>query len=259
MSQIKIIFFDVDGTLIDMRKGKISDRTLGTLKSLQANDYILCLATGRGPLALPRFEDFEFDAYLTFNGSYCFDKEQTLLSNPIPKTEIDRLVRNATNLKRPLSIASDKLMIANGKDQDLVDYFAFAHQEVVVSEDFERVVAESDIYQIMMGLRERDYPVMMEGIQQAKITAWWDRAVDIIPANGGKGNGVHHILEKYQLAASQAMAFGDGNNDIELLQAVGLGVAMANASDDLKAVADDLCGHVAEDGVYHYCKAMGLI
>lgn len=108
------------------------------------------------------------------------------MSNPIPKTEIDRLVRNAINLKRPLSIASDKLMVANGKDQDLVDYFAFAHQEVVVSEDFERVVAESDIYQIMMGLRERDYPVMMEGIQQAKITAWWDRAVDIIPANGGR-------------------------------------------------------------------------
>ena len=87
------------------------------------------------------------------------------MSNPIPKTEIDRLVRNAINLKRPLSIASDKLMVANGKDQDLVDYFAFAHQEVIVFGDFVRVVA----------------------------------------------------------------------------------------------VADDQCGHVAEDGVYHYCKAMGLI
>lgn len=259
MSQIKIIFFDVDGTLIDMSKRIISDRTLRTLKSLQANDYILCLATGRGPLALPRFDDFEFDAYLTFNGSYCFDKKQTLLSNPIPKSDIETLIRNATNLQRPLSIASDKLMIANGKNQDLIDYFAFVHQEVIVSEDFESVVAKEDIYQIMMGLRVDDYPAMMENIQHAKITAWWDRAVDIIPANGGKGNGVRHILEKYQLDASQAMAFGDGNNDIELLRAVGLGVAMANASDDLKAVADDQCGHVAEDGVYHYCKAMGLI
>lgn len=43
-----------------------------------------------------------------------------------------------------MSIASDKLMVANGKDQDLVDYFAFAHQEVIVSEDFERVVAVAD-------------------------------------------------------------------------------------------------------------------
>ena len=87
------------------------------------------------------------------------------MSKPIPKTEIDRLVRNAINLKRPLSIASDKLLIANGKDQDLVDYFAFAHQEVIVFGDFEQIVA----------------------------------------------------------------------------------------------VADDLCGHVEEEGVYHYCKAMGLI
>ena len=57
----------------------------------------------------------------------------------------------------------------------------------------------------------------------------------------------------------EALAFGDGNNDIEMLQAVGTGVAMENGSDELKAVADDICGHVAEDGVYQYCVKYGLI
>lgn len=55
------------------------------------------------------------------------------------------------------------------------------------------------------------------------------------------------------------MAFGDGNNDIEMLRSVGTGVAMANASDDLKAVADEICKDVAEDGIYHYCLEKGLI
>ena len=55
------------------------------------------------------------------------------------------------------------------------------------------------------------------------------------------------------------MAFGDGNNDIEMLQAVDMGVAMENASDDLKAVAADTCDHVAEDGVYRYCVKHSLI
>ena len=55
------------------------------------------------------------------------------------------------------------------------------------------------------------------------------------------------------------MAFGDGNNDIEMLEAVGIGVAMANASDELKNVADEICGDVSEDGVYHYCVEQGLI
>ena len=55
------------------------------------------------------------------------------------------------------------------------------------------------------------------------------------------------------------MAFGDGNNDIEMLEAVGTGVAMANASPRLKEIAADICGHVADDGIYHYCMEHQLI
>lgn len=55
------------------------------------------------------------------------------------------------------------------------------------------------------------------------------------------------------------MAFGDGNNDIEMFGAVGTGVAMANASDRLKAVSADTCRDVKEDGVYWYCLEHGLL
>lgn len=67
------------------------------------------------------------------------------------------------------------------------------------------------------------------------------------------------MLKYYGIDKSQAMAFGDGNNDIEMLKAVGNGIAMANASDDLKAVADEICGDVSEDGIYHYCLEKRLI
>lgn len=52
---------------------------------------------------------------------------------------------------------------------------------------------------------------------------------------------------------------GDGNNDREMLQAVGTGVAMENGSPELKAIADEICGPVYEDGIYHYCADKGLI
>ena len=83
--------------------------------------------------------------------------------------------------------------------------------------------------------------------------------MDIIPADSGKGVGIKHVLAHYHLKKEEALAFGDGNNDIEMLQAVGTGIAMENGSNELKAVADDICGHVAEDGVYHYCVEHGLI
>lgn len=255
---IRIAFFDIDGTLVDMERKEISPKTLKTLQRLKERKVLLCLATGRGPLTLPHFEGVEFDAFLTFNGSYCFNKEQTIFSNPLPPEDVQTIVRNAASLHRPVSIATRGKMVANGKDQDLMDYYAFAKREVEVSDEFERV-AQDEVYQIMLGCRKADHSLLLRGTRRARITAWWDRAVDIIPADGGKGEGIKRILSYYRLDPSAALAFGDGDNDIEMLRAVGHGVAMGNASDALKEAADEVCRPVTQDGVYHYCLSHGLL
>lgn len=66
-------------------------------------------------------------------------------------------------------------------------------------------------------------------------------------------------MKYYGLKKDESLAFGDGNNDIEMLQAVETGVAMGNASEDLKAVADFICKDVTEDGIYHFCVEHGFI
>ena len=78
-------------------------------------------------------------------------------------------------------------------------------------------------------------------------------------SGGGKGIGIEKMLAYYGLDKAEALAFGDGNNDREMLQAVGTGVAMENGSPELKALADEICGPVYEDGIYHYCADKGLI
>lgn len=258
MDQIKIVFFDIDGTLIDMEKKKISEKTLEMLRRLREKGIIICIATGRSPITLPQFEGVEFDAFLTFNGSLCYNSRETIFSNPIPAGDVRQLIRNASMLGRPVAVATKDRLAANGWDKDLADYYAIAHLELKVAEDFEDV-ASREVYQLMMGCREKDYPAILQDAPGAKIAAWWDRAADIIPASGGKGRGIEKILEYYGLTRAEAMAFGDGNNDIEMLQAVDTAVAMENASSRLKAVASDICGHVAEDGIYHYCLRHGLI
>jgi Cof subfamily protein (haloacid dehalogenase superfamily) len=259
MKDIKIIFFDVDGTLIDMNKKEISASVLTALQELKKRKIILCIATGRSPIALPHFEQVTFDAFLTFNGSYCFNQEHTIYKNPIPLKDISTIVGNATALNRPVAIATSNQTVANGKDSDMIEYFSFAHQEIVLAENFDEMINKEEIFQLMLSSRKEDYSTIMQNTSDAKIAAWWDRAVDIIPSSSGKGTGIAKILDYYGLDQSQALAFGDGNNDIEMLQSVGWGVAMANASDELMAVADEVIGHVADDGIYHYCKAQGLI
>ena len=258
MNKVKIIFFDIDGTLIDMTKKAISDKTVDTLLRLKENGVKICIATGRAPGSVPKFDGVDFDAFLTFNGSYCFNSSDVILSTPIPKVDVERMIENATKINRPVSIAGKDRVVANGTDKDLSDYFGFAKQEVPVSDDFDEVL-KGEIYQMMMGGRKDEYDDILKDVENARITAWWDRAVDIIPVNGGKGKGIEAILEYYGIDKSESMAFGDGGNDIEMLQTVGTGVAMGNALDNVKAIADEICGTSAEDGIYHYCLENGLI
>ena len=258
MAQPKIIFFDIDGTLIDMNKKQIRPKMTETLKRLKQNNIQICIATGRSVITLPHFPDITFDAYITFNGAYCFDQAQTIYSCPLPKEDVKNILQNAAAIQRPVSIATKHRVAANGKDKDLAMYYSFANLEIEITDDFDQV-AKEEVYQIMLGCRKSDHAQLLQNTHHAKITSWWDRAVDIIPSQTGKGNGIRQVLHYFHLDPSQAMAFGDGNNDIEMFQAVGISIAMGNASQELKNIASDCCGNVADDGIYHYCKQHHLI
>lgn len=258
MSKVKIAFFDIDGTLIDMERETMTEQMEETLLQLQKNNIIICIATGRPPKSVPQFSRVQFDAFLTFNASYCYTKKEVIFKNPIPAQDVHTIIRNANTIHRPVVIANLERNGANGRDQDIIDYFAISNQTVDVISDFDEI-AEGEIYQIMLGGRKEEYEAILQDVSGAGITAWWPRAVDIIPANGGKGLGVEKVLDYFQFTKEEAIAFGDGTNDIEMLQAVGTGIAMGNASQDVKAVADVICGSVREEGIYRYCKENHLI
>ena len=258
MNKPTIIFFDIDGTLLDFGKKDLSPKTREALLKLRENGIRICIATGRAPLAVPKFAGVEFDAYLTYNGCYCYEGSKTIYSNPMPQVDVQTIIRNAAVMGRAMSVATKNRLISNGTDPDLEQYYAFGNQKVTISEDFDEV-SRGEVYQLLMACRREEYAQVLQNTHRAKITSWWDRAVDIIPADGGKGTGIAKMLEYYGIDRSRAMAFGDGNNDIEMFQAVDMGIAMENASEDLKAVAVDTCGFVEEDGVYHYCEEHGLI
>ena len=72
-------------------------------------------------------------------------------------------------------------------------------------------------------------------------------------------NTVSAVFRHYGFSKAEAIAFGDGHNDIEMLENVGMGIAMGNAKDEVKAKADFVCKSVEDDGIYHYCIENKLI
>lgn len=258
MNKIKIAFFDIDGTLLKFGALNLSENTLKVLKKLKENGIIICISTGRTPTCIPNFEGIEFDCFITFNGSYCFNKKDDIFSNPLDNNEIATIIENANRINKPVSIATKDLIISNGKDKDLIEYYSFSHTPLIVSDEFDKY-SKSDVYQLMISATKDDYEKLIKNTKHTKIAAWWDKAVDVIPANGGKGIGVNKVLEYYHINKDEAIAFGDGDNDIEMLEAVKYGIAMGNGSNTLKNIAYDVCGSVENDGIYNYCVDKKII
>lgn len=258
MSNIKIIFFDIDGTLVDPATGKISEKTRYALHQLHRNGILVCIATGRPTASLPDFGDLHIDAICAFNGSLCFAGEKVLYSNPIARQDLETVIMNTKAAGRPVSVASRDRLAANGIDADLAGYYELAGLELTVAENFD-FACDEPIYQIMIGGRTAEEDAFIQGTYNVKLARSWDRAVDVIPATSGKGIGIEKIISHFGLNVSQTMAFGDSYNDTEMLLTVGTGVAMGNAPDEIKALAADMCGPVGKDGIYHYCMEHKLI
>ncbi|MBQ2953050.1 MAG: Cof-type HAD-IIB family hydrolase [Clostridia bacterium] len=258
MDSVKIIFFDIDGTLVDPESGMISDKTILALTRLKERGIKICISTGRAPSEVPDFGGLTFDAYCTYNGSLCYAGSEILHSNPIPSQDVAQVLKNAAGIGRPAAVATRSRLAANGWDPDLADYYRLAKLELTVAPDFDAACRE-DVYQILVGCRRDEHAALIREAQGVKIAVSWDRAVDVIPANSGKGIAIARVLAHFGLEASQAMAFGDSQNDLEMLRAVGVGVAMGNASPEAKSAADVICGPVSQDGIYHYCLELGLI
>ena len=76
---------------------------------------------------------------------------------------------------------------------------------------------------------------------------------------GGKGTAIEQVLAHYKFSKEEAIAFGDGENDIDMLLSVGKGIAMGNAAEKVKEIAADICESVTDDGIYYYLKSQKLI
>ena len=202
---IKIAFFDVDGTLIKLGTKELSDKTEKALTKLRQNNVLLCMATGRSYPTIPHFQGIDFDVLLTFNGSYVKSGEKIIFKNPLHNEDKNQIIQNLKNMKRAIAISNENFIVTNGTDEDLAQYFAIGNETMIISDDFDKL-SQNDIYQIMCAGRKEEYEKILQGTKNAQVAAWWDKAVDIIPANGGKGNAVNAVLKYYGFSKEEAIA-----------------------------------------------------
>ena len=245
---VKAIFFDVDGTIISYENGKIPQSTRDVIEQLR-NQGILCvLATGRSLMELEDLDikDMEFDAYIMLNGQLCFDvHKEVLWGVELPEEDFKRGLEMFNRKELPLSFVEVDRLYNN-----YIDETVEIAQEAISSPLMD--VCEytgNKVYQIAVFAKQEMEEYLKQEFPNCKVTRWNTCAFDVISKTTGKVWGIQEYCKLMGIQQEETMAFGDGDNDIEMLEYVRIGVAMGNANDEVKVVADYVTDTVDNDGI----------
>lgn len=254
---IKAAFFDVDRTLLDLSRGCVPESTRTAVKQLRSRGIKCVVATGRCLMELDRLpvRDMEFDGYITLNGQLCVDEHRKPYhASPIPQEEKETLVRMFNQHKLPLMMVEQDRMYINYVD----DLVRKVHGAILSKVPELGEYNGGTLYQVC-GYLLHGVEELEQALPGCRTTRWHMGGIDIISKSGGKVAGIEAYMARCGIRREEVIAFGDGENDIEMLRFAGIGVAMGNAGAEVKANADYITADIGDDGIWKACRHFELV
>ena len=255
---VKVIFFDIDGTLLSHTQGIVPQSAKDAIHAAQKKGIKCVIATGRDLVEMAKLPvmDIGFDGYLTLNGNICLDQDKQMFAgNEIDPGEVEILVSIFKAGRIPFVLIGEKQRYINYVDDVVIQTQNATHGTIP---DIGEYKGEK-IYQCLAFVNAEVRQKLDDLLDQCSITSWNDTGIDIIAKTGGKAAGIQKFLDREGLRRSEVMAFGDGENDVAMIKFAGIGVSMGNGKDVLKQAADYVTTSVDEDGIQNALVHFGLI
>lgn len=256
--EIKVIFFDIDGTLFSHKTKCIPQSAVDAMAEVRKKGIQTVICTGRDIRELRKLPVYQipFDGYLTLNGNICLDENEKMFAgNAIDDDEVQILVRIFSANKIPFVLVGEENRYINHIDELVIDTQESTSGTIP---DIGEYKGEK-IYQCLAFVKDKERLMLDDLLDDCSITSWNDTGIDIISIHGGKAAGIQKFMDHYHVHQAETMAFGDGQNDIDMIRFAGIGVAMGNAIDALKKAADYVTTDIDEDGIANGLRHFGLI
>ena len=243
----KAIIFDLDGTAIPNAPNSMpSQKLIDTVKECK-DSIILCAATGR-PItnAKPILEALNLN-------QPCVISAGTQIVDPLNGEILWEAVINNSDIQKVMNICKPfhyEVLIRN----ELMGEGAPAHLRKKIDGNVNVIYvmgcAESDARRMIADFSR------IENITAAGVTSWTHEGVDIhiTHKNATKEHAVQELLKILKVDKDEVIGVGDADNDVHLFAGVGYKVAMGNATDKLKSLADEITDSVDEDGLASLIK-----
>lgn len=253
---IKAIFFDIDGTLRDFTEKGIR---LGTYKAIELarSRGIRCfIATGRHLLEIQEenlLDNLIFDGYVLLNGSLCLDGSHSVLyENPIPVSQIEAMLALEKQMGFALIFMEKDAMYVSRITPQLEKIQAQIGTAVPPVEPHMERGLTNPVYQMIPYTEGLGQDFLSARFPLCDITLWHaGGAYDITPKGGSKQLGIEKVIEYYGYSRDEIAAIGDGYNDIPMIRYAGVGIAMGNGNEQVKAAADYITDSIDRDGLLH--------
>lgn len=248
---IKAIFFDIDGTLVSFKTHCIPQSTLDAVHEIRQKGTKVFIATGRPIPFINNLGELEYDGIMSVSGGSCITSEGEVICNKtIDKRELQNLIAYHKEHPMPIAFASDKSVFITATNEitqevynllDIKNYGEVHPIEECLNMEVMQIIAFFP--------QEQEQEIMKHVLKNSEAYRWHPAFADIVAKGTSKATGVDLMLQHYGIRIEEAMAFGDGGNDIAMLDHVPHSVAMGNASAEVKAHAKYITDTVDNDGI----------
>lgn len=253
----KMIAIDMDGTLLTDDK-RISERNMRALKAAMEAGVRVCIATGRAWQGSRKFIDAIVPnaPVINSNGSMITDPStgEILFNVTIPADSAKKIIARGNEWDVSQIIWYRNILYGNRIDDMLIDYgHRFGGMDPTLATDTDKM-AETGISKILwhddpekvLEWRRRGVEDMFDGVF---VCTSEPDCLELYSNKVSKARAVGQVGQMYGIGPEEIITVGDGGNDIPMLKFAGLGIAVANARDEVRAEADEVTLSNEEDGV----------
>lgn len=254
----KLLLLDIDGTLLNSKK-ELPASAFEALQKARANGHQLAIATGRAPFMITELlERLKINTFITFNGQYIVHEDAVVHTEALDPELLEKVMLFAEERDHPMVFMNGKKMVSSidyhpDIDESLTS-LKFPHPET--ERDFH---LDNEIYQSLVFCTKEEEQQYHENFKEFDFVRWHRVSCDILPRGGSKATGIEKLIAKTGHSIEDTIAFGDGLNDLQMMQVAGFSVALDNGHPETKKAASYVTSHVDEDGLAKAFAHLGLI
>lgn len=250
------VFFDLDGTLLNAQS-QVDDSVADAVRQVEKNNYLPVICTGRSPIEIDAATSATgIDTYVTLNGAFVQSQDKIIYHNDIKPELIKDVIDTAHKTGDTVYMHTPDKTFLSGETPYIKEFFHKLRLDVPkIDADFYK----KDAIQMFVILTANDGTSYQKKYPELQFYNTGYFSIDTVAKGVSKMSGIKELLKALDLTDKPVYAFGDGTNDLPMIEFADYSVAMGNGIDAVKEAATYVTTENVNGGIVNGLKHFNLI